>query len=145
MDTCQIPKLLEEQERLNLHSIVSFFNQHYPDEYINHLIEDRGIHHYERIRLGQRGPSQPCVVIHNTGGFAVIVAPSGERESHKPYAETHLGKVTRVLFFETQDPEGKVKHYIELHDNSAIIKIEPTRFSVFSADFCQAFADTKTE
>ncbi len=143
MDTCPIPRLLEKQEQLDLHNIVLFFNKYYPDEYISHIIENRGEHQYERIKLGQWRFSLPRVIIHKPTkeDFAIVVSPSSKIEFHKPYAKIYLGKKISILFFEVQESDGKMKHYVELHDDSMIVRIVPTGFVVFSANYCRAFTD----
>ncbi len=147
MDACPIPRLLEKLDRLDLRSIALFFNKYFPDEYITHLIEYRGEHQYERIKIG-KARSLPGVIIHKPTkeDFAVIISPSkGERELLKPNAKVFLGKATNVLFFEIQDSDGKMKYYVELRDDSVIVRITPTGFTVFSANYCRAFSETGTE
>lgn len=147
MDACPIPILLKKEEGLNLRNIALFFNEHYPEEYINHIIEDRGKYRYERIQLGQWKSSLPRVIIHKptTEDFAIVISPSSKKELHKPHAKIYLGKIISVLFFEIQDFDGKIKHYIELHDDSVIVKIIPIGFTVFSINYCRAYAETTRE
>ena len=148
MEACPIPRLLEKSDRLDLRSIALFFNKYFPDEYIVHIIEYRGEYQYERIKIGKAGASLPRVIIHKPTieDFADIISPSkGKRELLKPNAKVYLGKAINVLFFEIQDFDGKMKHYVELHDDSVIVRITPTGFTVFSANYCRAFSETETE
>ena len=120
--------------------IVSFFNQHYPDAYFQHLIENRGKHQYERIKFSKPGQDVPFVVIHKPTeeNYAIVISPTDEIELLEPRATVHLGEVIVVLFLEANDSDGNTVAYIELHNNSVIVKITPERFTVFSADCCNA-------